>query len=64
MFMVRPKPQDEAQAAVWKQLAENTLPTSDTWEVALSVGKDKKETFERLITERKLVLQPCSVDLR
>ncbi|NJM12726.1 MAG: TROVE domain-containing protein [Synechococcaceae cyanobacterium SM1_2_3] len=54
MFMVRPKPQDEAQAAVWKQLAENTLPTPDTWEVALSAGQDKKETFERLITDRKL----------
>ncbi|MDQ5908494.1 MAG: hypothetical protein QG599_585 [Pseudomonadota bacterium] len=54
MFLVRPKPQDDAQAALWKQLAENVLPTPDTWEVALSAGQDKRATFERLIQERKL----------
>src|SRR5271157_2413081 len=30
------------------------LQTPDTWEVALSAGADKKETFERLIAEDKL----------
>lgn len=30
------------------------LQTPDTWEVALSGGADKKETFERLINENKL----------
>lgn len=30
------------------------LETPDTWEVALSSGKDKKETFERLISDGKL----------
>jgi hypothetical protein len=35
-------------------LVDGTLPTPDTWEVALSGGADKKETFERLIAERKL----------
>ena len=30
------------------------LETPDTWEVALSSGADKKETWERLISERKL----------
>ena len=30
------------------------LKTPDTWEVALSGGADKKETFERLIAENKL----------
>ncbi len=54
LFLCHPKPQDEAQAEVWKQLASNTLPIPDTWEVALSTGKDKKETWERLISERKL----------
>lgn len=33
---------------------EAFLPTPDTWEVALSTGKDKKETWERLISERKI----------
>ena len=35
-------------------LADNTLPTPDTWEVALSAGQDKYQTWCRLITEHKL----------
>lgn len=54
MFMVHPKPQDAAQAEVWKRLAEGTLPSPDTWEVSLSSGADKKETFERLLREGNL----------
>lgn len=54
LFMVHAKPKDEEQAAVWKKLVEGTLEAPDTWEVALSAGADKKETFERLIKEGKL----------
>jgi hypothetical protein len=36
------------------QLIKGTLPIPDTWEVALSAGKDKKATWERLINENKL----------
>ena len=54
MFMCHPKPRDEAQAELFKRVAENTLATPDTWEVALSGGADKKETFTRLIQEGKL----------
>lgn len=54
LFMVHPNPVDDAQAAVWKHLADRTLPAPDTWEVALSSGGDKGETFTRLITEKKL----------
>jgi 60 kDa SS-A/Ro ribonucleoprotein len=39
---------------LYKKLAENKLETPDTWEVALSGGADKKETFTRLIQENKL----------
>lgn len=39
---------------LFRQLAQNELPVPDTWEVALSAGHDKKETWERLIQERKL----------
>ena len=35
LFMCHAKPKDEAQAAVWKQLVDGTLPAPDTWEVAL-----------------------------
>ncbi len=54
LFLVHAKPKDEAQAALWKQVAERSLPSPDTWEVALSGGADKRESFERLLTERKL----------
>jgi 60 kDa SS-A/Ro ribonucleoprotein len=54
MFLCHPKPTDEAQAALFKRVADNTLVTPDTWEVALSGGADKKETFTRLIQEGKL----------
>lgn len=54
LFLSHAKPKDEAQAAVWKKLVDGTLEAPDTWEVALSAGADKKETFERLIREKKL----------
>ncbi len=53
MFLVHPKPV-EAQAEVWKKLANRQLDAADTWEVALSAGVDKKATFERLIREERL----------
>lgn len=54
LFLSHAKPKDEAQAAIWKQLADRTLASPDTWEVALSGGADKAETFTRLLAERKL----------
>lgn len=54
LFLSHAKPKDEAQAALWKRLAAGELVTPDTWEVELSAGKDKRETFERLIREKKL----------
>lgn len=54
MFLAHPKPQDALQEAMFKRIANNELKTPDTWEVALSGGADKKETFERLMQEKKL----------
>jgi 60 kDa SS-A/Ro ribonucleoprotein len=54
LFLCHAKPKDAAQAEVWKQLAAGTLEAPDTWEVALSARKGKKETFERLLEEGKL----------
>jgi len=54
LFLVHAKPKDEGQEKVWKQLVDGTLPSPDTWEVSLSSGKDKRETFERLIADKKL----------
>jgi len=52
--MVHPKPNDPAQAEVWRRFMHDELPAPDTWEVALSSGQDKRATWERLITTGKL----------
>lgn len=54
LFISRPEPKDSEQAELWKKLAADKLKTPDTWETELSAGKDKKETFTRLIKEGKL----------
>lgn len=54
MFLVHPTPATPDRAALYKQIADNTLPTPDTWEVALSTGQDKRATWERLIQDGKL----------
>lgn len=54
LFLCHAKPKDDEQAQIWKQLVEGKLPIPDTWEVSLSGGKDKKETFERLMAESQL----------
>lgn len=54
MFMVHPKPCGAHDAETFKALADDTLAPPDTWEVSLSRGADKKETFERLIREGSL----------
>lgn len=52
--LVRPKPLNEEQAKLWRMAGAGELESPDTWEVALSGGGDKKETFERLLREKKL----------
>jgi 60 kDa SS-A/Ro ribonucleoprotein len=54
LFLVHAKPKDADQEKVWKQLVDGELASPDTWEVSLSSGKDKRETFERLIAENRL----------
>lgn len=52
--IVHPKPANDEQAKLWKGLLDGTIESPDTWEVALSGGADKKETFERLLREDRL----------
>lgn len=52
--MVRPRPDTREQSELWHKLVTGKLKTPDTWEVALSSGADKKETFTRLIMENNL----------
>lgn len=54
MFLSHPKPQNAEQAELFKRIAGNMLKTPYTWEVQLSAGADKCETFMRLMQENKL----------
>jgi hypothetical protein len=54
LFLTHAKPRDEAQVGLWRRLVDGELVTPDTWEVALSAGGNKRETWERLLAERKL----------
>ena len=54
--VVRPKPENDVQAALWGKVLKDELKTADTWEVAISAcGKDnekKKAEWTRLLTEK------------
>jgi 60 kDa SS-A/Ro ribonucleoprotein len=52
--ITRPKPSSEAQAELWRKLVKGELATPDTWEVELSKGGDKKESWTRLLREGRL----------
>lgn len=54
LFLCHAKPKDEDQGRLWKSLVDGTLQPPDTWEVGLSAGQEKKETWERLMAENKL----------
>jgi 60 kDa SS-A/Ro ribonucleoprotein len=54
LFLSHAKPKDKEQASIWKDLVDSTFEVPDTWEVALSSGADKKETWTRLISEKKI----------
>lgn len=54
MFMVHPKAKDANQAQTFKDLANKTLATPDTWESRLTGGQDKKTVFEDLLTRNRL----------
>ena len=53
MFLTHPKPSKDREA-LYKRIANDQLKTPDTWEVALSTGQDKRESFTRLLQEGKL----------
>jgi 60 kDa SS-A/Ro ribonucleoprotein len=54
LFLCHAKPKDETQADLWRRLVAGEIAAPDTWEVSLSGGADKRETFERLIRDGKL----------
>lgn len=54
MFLVHAKPTSVAQEALFKRVADKALVTPDTWETQLSAGASKRDTFSRLMAEKKL----------
>lgn len=54
LFLCHAKPKNKEQEQTWKKLIDGTLESPDTWEVALSAGMNKKETWVRLLKEKKL----------
>ncbi len=52
--LVHPNPSNDNAADTFGKLLNGNLASPDTWEVALSGGADKNETFTRLIAEGKL----------
>ena len=53
LFLTHARPLT-GQEELFKKIVDQTLVTPDTWEVALSSGADKKETWVRLLSENKL----------
>ena len=54
MLLTHPKPKNEQQSNMWKRLLNKELATPDTWEVRLSSGADKKNSWEELLTNNKM----------
>lgn len=54
LFLCHPKPNDKEQQAVWDKLVKGELQTPDTWEVEISAKGNNKESWDRLLAEKKL----------
>jgi hypothetical protein len=54
IFISHPRPRDAEQQAIFDAIVAKTLESPDTWEVNLSAGADKAETFTRLMEGNKL----------
>lgn len=54
MFLVHVKPKNQYEQELFKKVADRTLTPPETWEVLLSRGEDKKATWTKLITEKKI----------
>lgn len=54
--IAHPHPTTTEQAELWRKVVKGELATPDTWEVALSAkdGLDKRQKWERLLTDKRL----------
>ena len=54
LFIVHPKAKNEEQQKLFDSIVADSLATPYTWEVELSKGEDKKQTWESLIDSDKV----------
>lgn len=54
LCLCRPKPQNDEQRKLWKDLLEGTIKPAYTWETELSAKGNNKETWEQLIDSGKV----------
>lgn len=54
MFLCHPTPRNQEEEILFRKIAGRSLPVPDTWEVALSSGEDKRASWERLVSQKKL----------
>lgn len=54
MFLTHPRPTTEQDKALFKHIAQDTLPKPDTWEVRRSEGAGAKATFTELLERKQL----------
>lgn len=54
LFLTHAKPMNKEQELLWKKLIADELETPDTWEVEMSAKGNNKDSWERLLREKKL----------
>ena len=54
LCLCRPKPTNDEQSKLWKELLEGTIKPAYTWEVELSAKGNNKKTWEELIKSGKV----------
>jgi len=54
LFLTHPVPKNQEQQDLWNRLVKDELKTPDTWEVEISAKGNNKESWERLLREKKL----------
>ena len=54
MFLTHPKPRNNEEKELFAKVANKQLSTPDTWEVEISAKGNNRESWERLLREKKL----------
>lgn len=64
LFLTHPAAKSEEQQEIFNMIAQDTLPTPETWEVELSTNSDKKAGWEKMIDSNKFGYMAALRNLR